>query len=116
MVMSFQITADDLYDRYMRAEVNILDVRNQAEYDESHIPGALKIQAGQIPNYLGQVPTDKPVVVHCLGGDRSSVAASYLQRQGFDSVINLTGGIRCWWERDYPLVRAGEPELIPTLS
>lgn len=108
-----QITAQELFERYARDGLYIIDVRNQNEYDESHIPGAIKIQAGQIPDHLDLIPTDKPIVVHCLSGDRSSVAASYLLSKGFKNVINLTGGIRCWWEAELPLERADETELVP---
>ncbi len=107
-----QLSAHELFERLAQAEVYVVDVRNQSEYDESHIPGAIKIQAGQLPDHIADLPTGKPVVVHCLAGDRSSVAASYLQSEGHKHVINLTGGIRCWWEADYPLERAQKHEQV----
>ncbi|MCO6450586.1 MAG: hypothetical protein J5I90_07330 [Caldilineales bacterium] len=107
-----QMTADQLFERHLRGDVAIIDVRNQNEFEESHIPGAIKIQAGQLSDHLDKIPRKGTVVLHCLGGDRSSVASSYLLGQGFDNVVNLTGGIRCWWDAGYPVERGAEPQLV----
>ncbi|RME46496.1 MAG: MBL fold metallo-hydrolase [Chloroflexi bacterium] len=107
-----QITADELYERWLSGRVTILDVRTRNEYEEVHIPGAMQIHAGHLVERLQHIPTDKPLVVHCLGGDRSSLAASLLQSQGFDNVLNLTGGIRCWLEAGYPVERNTMEEAV----
>ncbi|MGV9747505.1 rhodanese-like domain-containing protein, partial [Rhodococcus zopfii] len=49
-----------------------------------------------------QVPAGKPIVVHCAGGWRSSVAASLLRAQGFENVSDLTGGYNAWAETHVP--------------
>ncbi len=108
-----QITAPELYARLRSNEVQVIDVRAHSEYIESHIPGAIHIHAGHLVHHLDEIPRHKPVVINCLGGYRSSVAASYLQAQGFTQVINLTGGIRSWWAERYPVETGDEVSAMP---
>ena len=56
---------------------------------------------------LEGVPHDRPVVVFCAGGYRSSIAASLLQREGFTNVSEIAGGLTAWDAASLPLVRAG---------
>jgi hydroxyacylglutathione hydrolase len=77
-------------------QVTLLDVRNQTEWDEGHIPGALHIMLGYLAEYANEIPAGKPVVVQCETGGRSAIAASILQARGFPLVANLMGGIRDW--------------------
>ncbi|HUR00853.1 MAG TPA: rhodanese-like domain-containing protein, partial [Gemmatimonadaceae bacterium] len=74
----------------------VIDVRNPYEYAEGHIEGAKNIPLGVVGERFAEIPTDKPIVVHCQGGTRSSIAASVLQKQGVSNVINLTGGFGAW--------------------
>jgi hydroxyacylglutathione hydrolase len=74
----------------------ILDVRNQAEWDAGHIPGARHIGLGALPSRLNEVPRDVPVVVHCQSGARSAMAVSILQAAGYTNVSNLGAGYGGW--------------------
>lgn len=76
--------------------VTLIDVRNQSEWNEGHIPGARHIMLGYLAERAEEIPTDRPVVVHCQTGGRSAIAASILQAKGFSEVANLMGGIRDW--------------------
>jgi hydroxyacylglutathione hydrolase len=96
-----QVTAESLKEELTHNEIQVIDVRNQSEFDEGHIPGAIKIQAGQLEENLHLIPKDKSIVLNCLSGDRSSIAASYLLANGFTKVKNLTGGIKSWIEAGY---------------
>ena len=78
--------------------VTVIDIRNPGERDFGVIPAALSIPLAQLRIRLADVPTDKPIVVHCAGGWRSTVAASLLRAQGFDNVTDLTGGYNAWAE------------------
>ncbi len=78
--------------------VTLVDIRNPGERELGTIPGAVPIPLAQLRTRLGQVPTGKPIVVHCAGGWRSSVAASLLRAHGFDNVSDLTGGYNAWAE------------------
>jgi hydroxyacylglutathione hydrolase len=74
----------------------VLDVRNPGEVAAGAIDGARHIPLAQLPARLAEVPTDRPVVVCCRSGYRSSVAASLLRRAGHPDVSDLLGGYLAW--------------------
>jgi hydroxyacylglutathione hydrolase len=74
----------------------LLDVRTAREREQKSIAGSLGIPLNQLPARLQDLPATRPIVVHCAGGYRSSIAASLLQRAGFPSVAELAGGIAAW--------------------
>ncbi len=82
----------------------ILDVRNDSERKIARIEGSHHIFAGYITEHVESLPSDKTVVVHCAGGDRSAIAASLLLSMGFDNVVNLTGGINAWIQNGHPVI------------
>jgi hydroxyacylglutathione hydrolase len=71
----------------------VLDVRTEAEREELAVEGSVSIPLGHLLERLDELPTDRPIVVHCATGYRSSAAASILRRDGFDRVADLVGGI-----------------------
>ena len=74
----------------------LLDVRQPAEYDAKHLPGAKLIPLPELGARLSELDTDKPTVVYCAIGGRSRVAAQVLAAKGFKEVMNLSGGIKAW--------------------
>jgi hydroxyacylglutathione hydrolase len=86
----------ELDDLLRRDAVTLLDVRNPGERDLGAIPGSLHLPLAQLRQHVADVPTDKPIVVHCAGGWRSSVAASLLRANGIDDVSDLVGGYQAW--------------------
>lgn len=84
-------------------DVYLLDVREQWEYDEGHIPGITLIPMGEIPARLSEIPTDKQVIVTCRTGNRSGQVADYLRQQGFDNIHNMDGGIVAWEAAGLPV-------------
>lgn len=91
-----QITCSELSELIDRNEVQVIDVRGETEHNSGKISGADNIHVGFLKDNLEKIERSKPVVVHCHTGDRSAIAASYLLNQGFDNVINLTGGYVAW--------------------
>ena len=81
----------------------ILDIRGAQEYAAGHIPGAINIHAGYLTDRLDEIPSTQPVVVHCVSGDRSSIATSILMSKGFQHVRNLTCGLNGWIQAGYPV-------------
>ncbi|MFK7804569.1 MAG: rhodanese-like domain-containing protein [Anaerolineae bacterium] len=77
-------------------DVVFIDVREQWEYDEGHIPGITLIPMSELENRLAEIPTDKTVVLTCRSGNRSGRMHAYLEDQGFDNTINMEGGILAW--------------------
>ena len=84
-------------------DVMILDVREQSEWDEVHIPGATLIPMGDIPARIKEIPTDKTVIVQCRSGNRSSQVTDYLRQQGMTNVHNLAGGMNEWQAAGLPV-------------
>lgn len=74
----------------------IVDVREASEYRSGHIPRAKHISLGQLVQRLREVPRDKPVVVVCRSGTRSSRAAELLMEAGYKNVYNMSGGMQRW--------------------
>jgi hydroxyacylglutathione hydrolase len=71
----------------------VLDVRAESERDEAVVEGSVNIPLGHLSERLDELPRDRALVVHCSGGYRSSAAASLLQREGFEQVSDLVGGL-----------------------
>ena len=101
-----KMTAHELADRLASDEpIFLLDVRERPEYELCHLPDAVLIPIGMIPNNRKRIPTDRPVVVYCHHGIRSANVAEYLYAQdGLTNLYNLDGGIDAW-------AREIEPEM-----
>lgn len=72
----------------------LLDVRTVDEFNELHLPGAANIPLDQLFDRLSAVPKEKPVVIYCASGARSSVAAGVLAKAGYE-VMDL-GAMGNW--------------------
>ena len=72
-------------------------LRNLAEYEEGHIPGSIHIPCAQLRERLGELPRDAPIATICKAGKRSGLAASILQREGFEDVIHVSRGNAAKW-------------------
>ena len=78
------------------ADLQIVDVRNPGEAAAGMVPGAVNIPVGQLPDRVTELDADRPTVVYCAGGYRSSVAASLLRQKGFTDVSDILGGYNAW--------------------
>lgn len=76
--------------------VNLVDVRQDWEYREFHLPGARLVPLGELADRLFELDREKPTVTYCRSGHRSAAAAAILAGQGFSPVINLAGGMLAW--------------------
>lgn len=74
----------------------LLDVREPSEVELAAIPNSLNIPLGELPGGLDRIPRDAGIVVLCHHGIRSTMAAEFLERNGFSRVCNLDGGIDAW--------------------
>jgi hydroxyacylglutathione hydrolase len=82
-----------------------IDVRAPSERSEKWIDGSLHVPLSRLGDQLEDVPRDRPLVVYCAGGYRSSIAASLLQREGFADVAEMAGGITAWESGGLPVAR-----------
>jgi hydroxyacylglutathione hydrolase len=89
-----QVSVEDLH-REM-ANVQIVDVRREAEFADGHIEGAKLMPLHKLESLVATLDHDRPIAVHCKGGYRSAIACSLIQRAGFDNVMNVIGGFDAW--------------------
>ena len=107
-----QITPTELQQQLATPDPpQVLDVRTDGEWRDGHLPEAVHIMGGYLPDRIGDVPRD-PLVVLCGSGYRSTIAASVLERAGFEQVMNLTGGMQAW--KDAGLATTREPHDLTT--
>ena len=103
-----ETNVDEVKARLDRGEKFLLvDVREESEYANDHLPGAIHLGKGIIERDIEErVPElDTPVVLYCGGGYRSALAADNLQKMGYTRVLSMDGGIRGWREKNFPLTR-----------
>ena len=88
-----------------RQDALVVDVREQAEYAASHILNSRILPLSQIEARIGDIEKfkDKPVIVYCATGNRSSTAAAVMRKRGFTSVFNLSGGFAAWQQAGLPV-------------
>ena len=79
--------------------VVLLDVRDHEERAYAAIQPSLFIPMHEVPRRLNELPRESRIVVYCHHGSRSAMVAGYLEREGFDRVENLRGGIDGWASR-----------------
>jgi rhodanese-related sulfurtransferase len=79
----------------------IVDVREDDEWNEHHIHGAIHIPLGQLDGRLSELSTYKstPIITQCRGGKRSAKAQIALKSAGFSKVYSMGGGIDAWDEQ-----------------
>ena len=86
-------------------ELLVLDVREPAEYRETHVKGSKLIPLDQLALRINELPHEQPIVAMCRSGNRSGVATDLLKRAGFTDVANLKGGIVAWQKQGLPVER-----------
>jgi rhodanese-related sulfurtransferase len=91
-----RITAPALRDLLEPAAPPVVDVRFEREWREEAIPGSVNIPLDQLRRRTAEIPADRPVVVYCHTGQRSSTAASLLAQAGYTQVLDLVGGFAAW--------------------
>jgi hydroxyacylglutathione hydrolase len=78
-------------------ELQVLDVRGAGEYEQGHVPGSLNIPFGELLDRLDELPRQQPIATICKAGKRSGLAASILQREGFECVVHVSRGSAAKW-------------------
>lgn len=101
-----QMTVDELASAMKAKRVNVVDVRGASEWESGHVAGVSNIPLGYLEERLSELPTGRPLVVHCQGGGRSAIATSVLQAHGIRDVINLVGGFAAWAAAGKPVETA----------
>ena len=98
-----QLPVQDLNHLTPSQAFQLLDVRTPHEWDEGHLPGARYLFLGDLPAKAKCLDPEKPAVVYCASGYRSSLAASLLQAKGFKHVRNVPGSYAAWTAAKFPV-------------
>jgi len=101
--LSAQVAADRVADAAPDRAPVMVDVRGPGEREQKRIAGSIGIPLMQLGKRLAELPADRPLLVYCAGGYRSSIAASLLQRHGFKQVSEIAGGIAAWAAGNLPV-------------
>ena len=113
---SGRLSVNELRDQLSRGGSDaplVIDVRQEREYADGHVPGSLHIGAGSLPDRLRELPRDRPIATICASGYRSSVGASLLRAAGFTDVSWVANGLPTWEAQGHP-VEHGRPEPVAT--
>lgn len=106
------VSVDELNQRLQsgaQSRLVLLDVREEAEYAVSHLPGAIRVSPGsEVSEYIDSLDPSTPIVTYCSVGYRSSELAEKLEQRGFTDVENLEGSIFEWANHGYRVERDGE--------
>lgn len=85
-------------ERHEAGEIQLIDVREDYEYESGRVAGARHIELQEIAAQADTIDRDRPVVFYCRVGSRSSMAADAFRRAGYDA-YSMDGGLMAW-ERD----------------
>ncbi|NBS55476.1 MAG: sulfurtransferase [Betaproteobacteria bacterium] len=77
-------------------KLQLLDVREDWEFQTAHIEGSILIPMGQVASRIAELDSAAETVVICHHGGRSMQVAGLLEQLGFPNVINLAGGVDAW--------------------
>lgn len=84
----------------------VVDVRAPGERSTKQIDGSVGIPLTRLADNFSSLPQNRPLLVYCAGGYRSSIAASLLKAHGFGSVVEIAGGIAAWEAANLPVFRS----------
>jgi len=101
-----ETTIDEVKERIASGEeLHLVDVREESEWEEGHLPGAKHLSKGIIERDIEEHFPDysTEIVLYCGGGYRSALATDNVQKMGYANVISMDGGYRGWTDAGYPV-------------
>jgi len=78
------------------AAMTVVDTRDESEWVDGHVPGAVHIYVPDVPHRAGEIPSEAPVAVHCASGYRAGIAASLFEQAGLTRIIHVNGEYSEW--------------------
>jgi rhodanese-related sulfurtransferase len=101
-----QIDPTQAREMWERGEADLVDVREQHEWDLGHIDGIKFIPMGQLPWRWRELDPEKPLICVCRSGNRSNYAAAMLRQAGIEAA-NMSGGMLQWKAEGSPVTPPG---------
>jgi len=90
------MTVSELADELKGGSVMLIDVREPSEFSAGHVPGAISMPLGGLPQSAAKLDRNARIVVICQSGHRSVRAGKRLMKAGFTDVRNVVGGTTAW--------------------
>lgn len=87
-------------------EAELIDVREDEEWEAGHIAGARHIVLEEVSSHAGEIERERTVVFHCASGNRSAMVADAFRKDGYDA-YNMAGGVKAWEHAGLPLEPGG---------
>lgn len=100
-----EVSCEDAASAFNLGRALLIDVREDHEWAQSHVSGALHMGRGIIERDIEMRVSDKasPLMLYCGGGFRSALVADNLQKMGYTHVYSVQGGFRAWKEKGLPV-------------
>lgn len=100
----------DEFEKKLSGDIQLIDVRSPEEFKQGHLKGALNynINSSEFENQLSGLDKTKTIMVYCLSGGRSSLAADIMASKGFSEIYNMEGGIMKWNAANKPIEEGTE--------
>ncbi|MCY3779216.1 MAG: rhodanese-like domain-containing protein [Chloroflexi bacterium] len=102
--MYIDISIDEFRQQFASGEggeCQFIDVREEDEHAEGHIPGTANIPLSEFMARVDEISEDMPVLLVCNTGVRSSQAALFLASMGYEDIYNLEDGTKGWMKQGY---------------
>lgn len=100
-----QISVNDAVKLANEKQGLFLDIRSAEHFKAGNVPQSRNIPAADVPNKLGSLPKDKPIIVVCERGRSSVAVVNTLKSNGYTDVYSLQGGLAAWIEAGLPLAK-----------
>jgi hydroxyacylglutathione hydrolase len=113
MASTERVSAPLVAERLATGEPLVIDVRTPAEREQKFIAGSISIPLNHLAEHVDELPKDRPLVVYCAGGYRSSIAASLLQQRGLTRISEIAGGLAAWEAANLPVQFSGQGNVHP---
>jgi hydroxyacylglutathione hydrolase len=103
MATTERVSAPVAAERVAHGDAILVDVRAPGEREQKRVAGSVALPLNHLVERAAELPRDRPLLIHCAGGYRSSIAASLLQRLGFTQVGEMAGGMAAWEAAKLPI-------------
>ena len=101
-----EVSPEDTANALSDNSAQVIDVREQEEWDEGHIDGTLHIPINELGSRRGEIDAARAVIFYCHVGGRSLMAAQAFRTAGYDA-YSMAGGIQLWDDQRRPMVPDG---------
>ena len=90
------ISVTDARQRLASEDAVFVDIRDPESYDQGHVPGAIRLDDGNVADFIAASDPDRTHIIYCYHGITSRSGAAYFEQSGFKDVLSMDGGYCAW--------------------